>query len=216
MKDDLENTEKTDRDVGGDEPEQIGRREALALLKKWSKVVVGSVFLGGVFADKAPAQFWIKAPWNKWGKWVKAPWNKWGKVTPRRWNNKREQRASLARGGWTVVLGKEIDHAEYGRAIGHITASVAAGNPGPFINYLERALEEQIRVLRRRVTGSLRDTIEHEVKRLILDSLRYKRIVVRGRLRLQAGFVAYNHRIYYGDKYTPLPNTFQAYVRYKY
>ena len=103
-------------------------------------------------------------------------------------SNQKEVRAGLAKGGYSVAYGKMWTEVEWYRSGEAIGASVASGNPGPFAAYMAAEIQQSAAKIARQVPGL---TVE-QVRRLIDDSLKNKRVAKINNVYLSAGIVTYD------------------------
>lgn len=155
-------------------------------------------------------------------------------------SNRNEVRANLER-GWSVVWGKNFTEADWARGLKAIAESVAAENPGPFLQWFEQTLRENFEKIERNLPGVARRDLEN----WIVQSLKQKRIVTYKGFKIEAGFATYNRwkKVSYDEprtrqkkvkdpfgigwtyvpevyterveKKVPLPNWHQFYLRYQ-
>lgn len=155
-------------------------------------------------------------------------------------SNRNQVRRNLQRNGWTVVWGHNFTEGDWVEGTGAIAASVVAENPAPFMKWFDYKLNQNLD----KIASNSPQLTNSRLKRIVLQSLKSKRIIRNSQLKLQAGFVTYkrwNNVVYHEphtykckqrlpfggwtwsvcstskkvEKSVPLPNWHQFYVRYK-
>jgi len=157
-------------------------------------------------------------------------------------SNRNEVRANLAKGGWSIVWGKNFTEGDWIEGSAAIGGSVASGNAGPFLAWFDQVLAENFSKIQRNMVGVARRDLE----RWIVESLQQKRVITYQGLEIQAGFATYNRsqrtvhheprpswtwihgpfgsktkipdgvKMHKVEHTIPLPNWHQFYVRYRF
>lgn len=142
-------------------------------------------------------------------------------------SNQTEVRENLARDGFQVIPGKMFTEGEWAAGAASLYASVQAGNPAPFFEWMGRELEGSVVKIQQQLPGVARD----QILRLIQDSLRDGKVVQINGLDIQAGIATYKRWKEIGAHYpefygldvewtfgktkVPLPNWHQPYIRFR-
>ena len=154
--------------------------------------------------------------------------------------NRNQVRSNLQQNGWDVVWGHNFTEGDWVEGTGAIATSVVSESPQPFLKWFDYKLDQNFQKLARNST----QLTTSRLKRIVLQSLKSKRIVQNDQLQLKAGFVTYKRwkRVVYSEPHTykckqrlpfggwtwsvcsttktveksvPLPNWHQFYVRYR-
>jgi hypothetical protein len=114
-------------------------------------------------------------------------------------SNRNEVRRNLSN-GWSMVWGKNFTEADWARGTAAIAESIASDNPGPFLQWFDENMNENLNKIQNNMPGVARSDLE----RWIEQSLKKKKIVVYKNLKIQAGFATYNRwqRVVYNEPRT--------------
>ncbi|MEX2168348.1 MAG: hypothetical protein WD851_03485 [Pirellulales bacterium] len=103
-------------------------------------------------------------------------------------SNRNEVRSNLDRGGWSVIWGKNFTEADWARGTKAIVESVAAENPGPFLQWFSQTVDENFAKIER----NLKDVSRRDLDRWLVQSLKEKKVITYRGLQIEAGFATYN------------------------
>jgi hypothetical protein len=155
-------------------------------------------------------------------------------------SNRNDVRANLEKGGWSVIWGKNFTEGDWAEGSKAVAESVAAENPGPFLAWFGRVVDENFAKIERNLPG----VAKRDLERWVVQSLKQRQIVRYKGFQIEAGFATYNRwqtvaydeprtrkKKVYGplgtwtwgfeaytervEKKVPLPNWHQFYIRYK-
>ena len=157
-------------------------------------------------------------------------------------SNRNQVRSNLESNGWRVIWGKNFTEADWLRGSKSIATSIATENPGPFLQWFQRVMVENLNKMAANGARISRQDLE----RMIVQSLRQKRFITINGMKVEAGFATYNRWKFvsahvptgkmerykikgpfgtwtYGyrpemklvKKKVPLPNWHQFYIRYQ-
>ena len=151
-------------------------------------------------------------------------------------SNANEVRSNLARDGWQVIYGKELDYVEYQKFTVATAASIASGDPQPVLLYLQTLLDEMRGAFLRSGSQEMRrlaQRLEAEMANGLNQAVvQGKPVVLRlPTMEVEIGVATYTHwkkvsgnypkidkgkvSMGYIEQTIPLPNTFQPYVRFR-